>query len=151
LRQRSARRRALQDIWLSAVRARTDYVANAKFTTWLYRIAHNRLIDHWRATGQVELVRATDDNDNGDDDVLETILARAATSRKSARAHTRSVRGFERRSRRCRPRNAKSFCCTRKAARLGDDRRAHRRPAETVKSRLRYALAKLRAVLGDLQ
>ena len=45
-----------QDIWLSAVRARTTYVPSAKFTTWLYRIAHNRLIDHWRSAGQVELV-----------------------------------------------------------------------------------------------
>ena len=28
-----------QDVWLSAIRARTTYVPSAKFTTWLYRIA----------------------------------------------------------------------------------------------------------------
>jgi RNA polymerase sigma-70 factor (ECF subfamily) len=27
------------------------YAPQAKFTTWLYTIAHNRLVDHWRAKG----------------------------------------------------------------------------------------------------
>ena len=29
--------------------ARADWKPEAAFTTWLYRIAHNRLADHWRA------------------------------------------------------------------------------------------------------
>jgi RNA polymerase sigma-70 factor (ECF subfamily) len=37
-----------QDIWTKLINARTNYQANAKFTTWLYNIAHNRLIDHYR-------------------------------------------------------------------------------------------------------
>ena len=38
-----------QEIWMSVIRARGGYEVSAKFTTWLYRIAHNRLNDHWRA------------------------------------------------------------------------------------------------------
>jgi RNA polymerase sigma factor (sigma-70 family) len=38
-----------QDVWMKVVRARSRYRVEAKFTTYLYRIAHNRLIDHHRA------------------------------------------------------------------------------------------------------
>src|SRR5215212_11337835 len=40
-----------QDVWMRAIEARERYAPQAKFTTWLYTIAHNRLVDHWRARG----------------------------------------------------------------------------------------------------
>lgn len=39
-----------QEIWLKLIAARTGYTVQARFATWLYRIAHNRLIDHYRAS-----------------------------------------------------------------------------------------------------
>lgn len=38
-----------QDVWQRLIQARGRYRPEAKFTTWLYQIAHNRLGDHWRA------------------------------------------------------------------------------------------------------
>ena len=76
-----------QDVWMNVIRARASYVPSAKFTTWLYRIAHNRLIDHWRATGHVELVTAGPDDDA--DDPLDAIPA----------ARERRARGPRRRAR----------------------------------------------------
>ena len=38
----------VQDVWLSVHKACGGYVPSAKFTTWLYRIAHNRIIDYYR-------------------------------------------------------------------------------------------------------
>ena len=38
-----------QDCWTNVIRARANYTVSAKFSTWLFRIAHNRLIDHYRA------------------------------------------------------------------------------------------------------
>lgn len=38
-----------QDVWQRVIAARLDWKPEAAFTTWLYRIAHNRLNDHWRA------------------------------------------------------------------------------------------------------
>ncbi len=41
-----------QDIWLKVVKARARYEVRALFRTWLYRIAHNRLIDHYRRSAR---------------------------------------------------------------------------------------------------
>lgn len=38
-----------QDTWQRVISARAGWKPEAAFTTWLYRIAHNRLNDHWRA------------------------------------------------------------------------------------------------------
>ena len=38
-----------QDVWQKVIAARAGWVPDAPFGTWLYRIAHNRLGDHWRA------------------------------------------------------------------------------------------------------
>jgi len=51
-----------QDVWTKVIEARLRYAPRAKFTTWLYTIAHNRLVDHWRARGLV-LVASMDDEE----------------------------------------------------------------------------------------
>ena len=38
-----------QDVWQKVIGARGGWTPEAPFGTWLYRIAHNRLGDHWRA------------------------------------------------------------------------------------------------------
>ena len=38
-----------QDVWQRVIAARAGWTPEAPFATWLYRIAHNRLADHWRA------------------------------------------------------------------------------------------------------
>src|SRR4051812_28698232 len=59
-----------QDIWMNLIRARSTYVPSAKFTTWLYRLAQHRLIDHWRTHGRLQLVadRPGADTDRDDDE-----------------------------------------------------------------------------------
>ncbi|MCF7223209.1 RNA polymerase sigma factor [Marilutibacter chinensis] len=37
-----------QDVWQRVIGARAGWKPDAAFSTWLYRIAHNRLNDHWR-------------------------------------------------------------------------------------------------------
>ena len=41
-----------QDVWTRVIAHRERYAATAKFTTWLYRIAHNCCVDHWRRSGR---------------------------------------------------------------------------------------------------
>jgi RNA polymerase sigma-70 factor (ECF subfamily) len=47
-----------QDIWMKVINAREDYRHSAGFRTWLYRIARNRIIDHYRRSS----IRAVNDN-----------------------------------------------------------------------------------------
>lgn len=50
-----------QDVWLNLIRARAGYVVQARFATWLFRIAHNRLVDHYRASPDDPLLSFDDD------------------------------------------------------------------------------------------
>ncbi|MXR68811.1 sigma-70 family RNA polymerase sigma factor [Shewanella sp. JBTF-M18] len=43
-----------QETWSRVVKAAAGYEQRAKFTTWLYRIAHNLLVDHVRALKPVD-------------------------------------------------------------------------------------------------
>ena len=38
-----------QDVWQKLIAARTGWKPDAGFATWLYTIAHHRLGDHWRS------------------------------------------------------------------------------------------------------
>lgn len=40
-----------QDVWARVVQGRKRYRPKAAFKTWLYTLAHNRLVDHWRREG----------------------------------------------------------------------------------------------------
>src|SRR5271165_6654700 len=39
----------MQDVWFAVARDAAGYQPTAKFTTWLFTIAHNRMIDSLRA------------------------------------------------------------------------------------------------------
>ncbi len=50
LSQRALADECFQEVWGRVVAARERYRPEAKFTTWLYQIAHNLLIDQYRRT-----------------------------------------------------------------------------------------------------
>ncbi len=53
-----------QDVWSRVIRARENYRETAAFTTWLFSIARNRIVDHYRAEGrQRELIDQVEDVD----------------------------------------------------------------------------------------
>jgi len=39
----------LQDVWFAVVRHAASYQPTARFKTWLFTMAHNRVVDHFRA------------------------------------------------------------------------------------------------------
>ena len=142
-----------QDIWLSAVRARAGYAPTAKFTAWLYRIAHNRLIDHWRATGGSAVAAAGSSHDDDDDDDPLEIIPGARNDEPDARASAREISLRLRSALAALPPAQRDVFLLHQEGGLELSEIAELTGAgvETVKSRLRYALAKLRAALGDLQ
>jgi RNA polymerase sigma factor (sigma-70 family) len=56
-----------QDTWLTIVRTSDTYEPSAKFTTWLFKIAQQRLIDQLRKLGVVA-AHTTENFDQGDSD-----------------------------------------------------------------------------------
>jgi RNA polymerase sigma-70 factor (ECF subfamily) len=52
-----------QDVWAGVIKARSRYTATAKFTTWLYNIASNRLIDYYRKQGKWDEHLVEDDGE----------------------------------------------------------------------------------------
>ncbi|MDX2505705.1 MAG: sigma-70 family RNA polymerase sigma factor [Gammaproteobacteria bacterium] len=37
-----------QDVWLNIIKSSSVFTRRSSFKTWLYKIAHNRLVDHYR-------------------------------------------------------------------------------------------------------
>lgn len=64
-----------QDIWLKIVKARETYHVSAKFTTFLYTVAHRRLIDHYRRNSKATLV-SYDENADAEDDCAAPLPSR---------------------------------------------------------------------------
>ena len=138
-----------QDVWMNVIRVRASYAPTAKFTTWLYRIAHNRLIDHWRATGRVELVSAGVDDD---DDPLDAIPG-PRNDEPDARAGAREIGARIKQALAALPAaQREAFLLHQEGGlELSEIAELTGTGIETVKSRIRYAQAKLRVELGDLQ
>ena len=62
-RDAAAAEELFQDVWMNLVRARASYTATARFSTYLYRLAHNRLIDHYRRRVPAALVSFDEEGD----------------------------------------------------------------------------------------
>ncbi|MDQ1311169.1 MAG: hypothetical protein QG601_2439 [Pseudomonadota bacterium] len=143
-----------QDVWMSVVRARERYAADARFKTWVYTLARHRLIDHWRARrgarftsldddGAVEMVDAQLAAESGDtrggDPLSTTIDAQASQRLVVALADVPAAQ-------------RDAFLLHIEAGlSLEEIARLTGAPPETIKSRLRYAYRRLRAALEDLQ
>src|SRR5438034_9804882 len=51
VKSRAAAEELFQESWMRVIEARERYAPQARFTTWLYTIAHHRMVDHWRRRG----------------------------------------------------------------------------------------------------
>lgn len=129
-----------QDTWQRVITARDRYRPEARFATWLYQIAHNRVTDHWRAKQH----RPTAPDD----------AAELAERVPDPETPERALSAFEERRRLQRaleelPDDQREVVVLRLEQELsleeiGEITGVGR---ETVKSRLRYAMDKLRARL----
>src|SRR5688500_17696521 len=134
IRSRSTAEELYQEIWMRVIEARSSYVPKARFTTWLYTIAHNRMVDHWRRSG-LSLVSL----DDADVPVAAADPARQVEGRE---ALARFAAALERL-----PAAQREAVLLHEAAGLtvAEIAAASGSNEEAAKSRLRYALAKLKA------
>ena len=138
-----------QDVWMNLIRARASYAATAKFTTYLYRLAHNRLIDYYRANAQVTLVSA---DDEAYEDIVVSLPAQSS-AQPERRAQNRELgERLKAAVTALPPAQREAFLLQHEGGlSLSEIADLTGVGVETVKSRLRYAMNKLRGDLSDLR
>lgn len=142
----------LQEVWLAVIRNATNYEPRAKFTTWLYGIARTRLIDHWRSLrNDVSLDAANDTHADDVGDALVDRLPAARTIEPEVQAMSRAqARAFIVEVEQLPPAQREALLLHLEGELTLDEiAQLTGVGMETAKSRLRYALAKLRAALED--
>jgi RNA polymerase sigma-70 factor (ECF subfamily) len=131
-----------QDVWARVIQARKRYRPKAAFRTWLYTLAHNRLVDHWRREGRRSI-------ETSDGDCPEAATAdanpgpqRLVDLRECLEQLLQLVAGLPEVQR-------QTFLLRHEAGMsLAEIARAMSTRAETAKSRLRYAMDRLRAAIA---
>lgn len=141
-----------QDIWMNVIRVRASYAPSAKFATWLYTLAHHRLVDHWRAKGQATLLSLDNDDDAGTRNAVAALPA-ATRDEPDARAGRRQMaERIDVALTALPPAQRDAFLLQQEGGlALAEIAALTGVGIETVKSRLRYATVKLRSELAELR
>lgn len=139
----------LQDVWFAVARQSTGYRPTARFKTWLFTIAHNRMVDHFRTAKNHA---SMDDHGDGDEENgLANTLAtdsgfgpvRQLQSREQAAALIAAVEQLPAEQREAFLLQAEADMSVEEIA------GATGVSFETAKSRLRYARRSLRQLLQE--
>ena len=140
---RSVKSRAIgeelfQEIWMRVIEARARYTPQARFTTWLYTIAHNHLVDHWRKRGLTLVSLEGDETPGASPDPADHAAARESLARFAAALEALP------------PLQREAFLLHEEGGlSVAEIAAATRSNEEAAKSRLRYAMAKLKAAISD--
>jgi RNA polymerase sigma factor (sigma-70 family) len=127
-----------QEVWIRVIEARSRYTPQAKFTTWLYTITHNLLTDHWRRKGLTLVELDEDTQAAAPDDPARSTEARQALSRFAAALEALP------------PLQRQAFLLHQEGGlSIAEIAAATGSNEEAAKSRLRYAMAKLKSVVDD--
>src|SRR5262245_9588298 len=138
IKQRSTAKELFQEVWIRVIEARTRYAPQARFTTWLYTIAHNLLVDHWRKKG-LSLVSL----DNEDAPSESANPARQAEARESLGRLLEALDALP-------PAQREAFLLHEESGlSVAEIAAVTGTNEEAAKSRLRYATAKLKAAIDE--
>jgi RNA polymerase sigma factor (sigma-70 family) len=141
----------LQDVWFAVARSAAAYEVKARFKTWLFTVAHNRLVDHFRtAKNHVSLDGGQPEGDDDDGSLADTLAAdsgfgplRQLQSREQAAALIEAIERLPARQR-------EAFLLQAEAGMSVEDiADATGVTFETAKSRLRYARSSLKQWLQE--
>ena len=133
-----------QDVWTRVIQSRKRYRPKAAFKTWLYTLAHNRLVDHWRRGGVRPFEYSGPDADGPEMAVADASPGppRLVDLRDCLEQLLRLVAGLPDVQR-------QTFLLRHEAGMtIAEIAAAMNTRAETAKSRLRYAMDRLRSAIA---
>jgi len=143
VRERSVAEELYQEIWMRAIEARGRYEVQAKFSTWLYTIAHHRLVDHWRKRGLTLVALDAEDPRADPPAGMDAEPQRIAEAKQGLERFARALQELP-------PAQREAFQLHHEAEMsVAEIARATGAGEEAAKSRLRYAVAKLKEALAD--
>jgi len=150
VRNEAAANDLMQEVWFAVVRGAANYQPTAKFTTWLFTIAHNRTVDMIRANHRLQSLDAGDDADSEASSPLER-LAESAKLEPLAQVQAQDEAAALLNAVAQLPAEQRSAFLLQAEGELSVEEIAHATGSsfETAKSRLRYARAKLRQLLWE--
>jgi RNA polymerase sigma-70 factor (ECF subfamily) len=140
-REAAAAEELFQDVWMNLIRARAGYTVQAKFTTWLYRLAHNRLVDHYRKASPAGLVSLEEE---GGDAAMEVPDSRERTADETLDNRRQAERLLELIAQLPEPQREAFLLQQEGGLSVEEIAQATGVTRETAKSRLRYAMSKLK-------
>ena len=142
-----------QDVWMSLIQATERYRVEAQFRTWLYTVAHNKLMDYFRGNARSEAVlfevKNTDDESGERAATIEGVANRTeepmvqAESRQQGAAILKVLEGLPA------PQREAFLLYEEGGLSVDEIAQATGVSFEAAKSRLRYAVAKLREGLAE--
>lgn len=137
----------LQDVWFAVARNAARYEVKARFRTWLFTLAHHRLVDHLRTAKHHASLDASDDDARSRADTLVADSGfgpvRQLQSREQAAALIAAVEQLP-------PEQREAFLLQAEGdLSVQEIAEATGVNFETAKSRLRYARASLRQHLKE--
>ena len=137
----------MQDVWFAVARSAARYQPTARFTTWLYTLAHHRMVDSFRARRDHQSLDAT----TADGRSLIDQLPADARLEPAAEAQTDQDGDRVLRAVGQLPDEQRAAFLLRAEAGLSVEQIAAATGTsfETAKSRLRYARSKLRELLAE--
>ena len=137
---RQAAEDVFQEVWGRIIKSRHRYRATAKFTTFLYRVAHNCFIDYVRRNSRHLQVAAMDPDSHPDPGEEPDIQAEKSLARRRLEAALETL-----------PLEQRDAFLLHEEAGLSIDTIAEISGVkrETVKSRLRYASKKLKTAIDE--
>src|SRR5262245_3246061 len=138
-----------QEVWSRVISSRSRYEPRAKFSTFLYRIAHNCFIDHCRRSS----ARHDRANVSNEELEIEKVLPAPTADLPDARAeHSQTLTRYKSALASLPREQRDTFLLYEESGlTLEEIGSITGVSMETAKSRLRYALNKLRAAMGALR
>jgi RNA polymerase sigma-70 factor (ECF subfamily) len=143
----------LQEVFLRVIKAHAEWKGEAKFTTWVYAIARNLCIDHARRAVHRD-ARSLDAPTRPDDESSSTLHDHLPSQDRDAEGLTSDgeVRARVDAAVAALPEDQREVFLLREVMDMpfAEIARVVGAPEPTVKSRMRYALERLREALDDL-